>query len=90
MTGVIFLGRLDDNIDHVWEAATAAAALFHGMVNLCRYDQLPAVLNEKLGDDFPDFVISYVVAAADKHVDIPNMTFTIVFSAKEEGRCQEK
>ncbi|OWV90999.1 hypothetical protein ATY81_06665 [Rhizobium sp. R72] len=90
VTGVIFLGRLDDNIDHVWEAATAAAALSHGVVYLCRHDQLPTILLEKLGDNFPDFMISYVIAAADKHGVIPNMTFTIVFSAKGDGECQEK
>ncbi len=90
VTGVIFLGCLDDNIDHVREAATAAAPFFHGVVYLCRHDELPTVLLEKLVDDFPDFVISYVVAAADKHGVIPNMTFTIVFSAKEDGECQEK
>jgi len=90
VTGVILFGRLDDNINHVWEAATAAASFFHGVVYLCGHDKLPTILLEKLVDDFPDFMISYVIAAADKHVDIPNMTFTIVFSAKEDGRCQEK
>ncbi|EJL56707.1 hypothetical protein PMI09_01712 [Rhizobium sp. CF122] len=90
VTGVIFLGCLNDNVDHIREAATAAAPFFHGVVYLCRHDKLPTILLEKLVDDFPDFVVSYVIAAADKHVVIPNMTFTIVFSAKEDGRCQEK
>lgn len=90
VTGVIFLGRLDDDVDHVREAATAAASFPHGVVYLCRHDKLPTILIEKFVDDFPDFVIGYVVAAADKHGVIPNMTFTIVFSAKEDGECQEK
>jgi hypothetical protein len=90
MTGVIFLGRLDDDVDNVREAAAAATALLHSVIDLCRYDKLPTVLIEKLVDDFPDLVVSYVVTAADKHVSIPNMTFTIVFSAKEDGESQEK
>ena len=90
VTGVIFLGRLDDDVDHVREAATAAAPFPHGVVYLCRHDKLPTILIEKFVDDFPDFVIGYVVAAADKHGVIPNMTFTIPFSAKEDDRCQEK
>ncbi|MBB3316307.1 hypothetical protein FHT77_002182 [Rhizobium sp. BK181] len=90
VTGVIFFGCLDDDIDHIREAAAAAAPFFHGVVDLCWNNELPTVLIEKLIDDFPDFVISYVVAAADKHGIIPNMTFTIPFSAKEDDMCQEK
>jgi hypothetical protein len=60
------------------------------VVHLSRYDKLPTILLEKLVDDFPDLRVGYVVAAANKHVLIPNMTVTIVFSAKEDGDCQEK
>ena len=87
---MIFLCGLDDNVDDIGEAAAATTALFHGVVDLCWNNELPTVLIEKLIDDFPDFVISYVVAAADKHGIIPNMTFTIPFSAKEDDMCQEK
>jgi len=89
-TGVIFLGRLDNDVDDVGETATATAALFHGVVDLRRHDKLPTVLIEKVGDNLPDFLVGYIIAAADKHVFIPNMTLTIVFSAKEDGGCQEK
>jgi len=90
VTGVIFLCCLDDNVHHVREAATAAAPFLHGVVDFCRHYELPTVLIEKFVDDFADFVISYVIAAADKHVVIPNMTFTIAFCAKEDGGCQER
>ncbi len=83
VTGVIFLGRLDDDVDHVREAATAAAPFPHGVVYLCRHDKLPTILIEKFVDDFPDFVIGYVVAAADKHGVIPNMTFRSPFLQKK-------
>lgn len=87
---MIFFGCLDDDIDDVGEAAAAATTLFHGMIDLCRNNQLPTIPIKKFVDDFADFVVSYVIAAANKHVFIPNMTFTIVFSAKEDGGCQEK
>ncbi|MBB4291630.1 hypothetical protein GGE16_003700 [Rhizobium leguminosarum] len=89
-TGVILLGRLDNDIDDVGETAAAAAAFFHGVVDLRRHDKLPTVFIEKVGDNLPDFLVGYIIAAADKHVFIPNMTLTIVFSAKEDGGCQEK
>ncbi|MBB3918488.1 hypothetical protein GGQ65_005826 [Rhizobium fabae] len=89
-TGVIFLGRLDNDVDHIGEAAAAATALFHGVIDLRRHDKLPTVLIKKVGNDLPDFLVGYIIAAADEHVFIPNMTLTIVFSAKEDGGCQEK
>jgi hypothetical protein len=89
-TGVIFLGRLDNDVDDVGKTAAAAAAFFHSVVDLRRHDKLPTVFIEKVGDNLPDFLIGYIIAAADKHVFIPNMTLTIVFSAKEDGGCQEK
>ncbi|MBX4948854.1 hypothetical protein HJA95_04415 [Rhizobium binae] len=87
---MVFLGRLDDDIDHIGEAAAATAALFHRVVDLRRHDKLPTIFVEKVGDNLPDFLVGYIIAAADKHVFIPNMTLTIVFSAKEDGGCQEK
>jgi hypothetical protein len=60
------------------------------MIDLRRYNQLPTVLVEKAVDNLTDFLVGDVIAAADKHAIIPNMTFTIVFSAKEDGGCQEK
>ncbi|MBB4237105.1 hypothetical protein GGD57_003701 [Rhizobium esperanzae] len=89
-TGMIFLGRLDNDVDDVGETAAATAALFHGVIDLGRHDKLPTVFIEKVGDNLSDFLVGYVIAAADKHVFIPNMTLTIVFSAKEDDDCQEK
>ena len=87
---MIVLGGLNDDIDHIGEATAATAALLHGMIDFCRHDQLPTVLVEKAVDNLTDFLVGYIITAADKHVIIPNMTFTIVFSAKEDGGCQEK
>ncbi len=90
VTGVIILCRLNYDVDYVRETTATTAPFFHRVVDFCRHNQLPTVLLEKLVDDFTDFVVSYVIAAADKHVVIPNMTLTIVFFAKEDGGCQEK
>ncbi|MBX5158169.1 hypothetical protein HJB81_12130 [Rhizobium sp. NZLR1] len=89
-TGMILLGCLHNDVDDVWKAATATTAFFHGVIDLRRHDKLPTVFVEKVGDNLPDFLVGYIIAAADKHVFIPNMTLTIVFSAKEDGGCQEK
>ncbi|QWW67729.1 hypothetical protein KQ933_19365 [Rhizobium sp. WYJ-E13] len=89
VTGVIIFGCLDDDIDNVREATAAATAFGHGVIDLCRHDQLPAIFIKKIVDDVPDFLVGYVIATADEHVFIPNMTLTIVFSAKEDRNCQE-
>jgi hypothetical protein len=80
---VIVLGRLNDDVDHVGETTAATAAFFHGMVDFRRDNKLPTVLIEKAVDNLPDFGVGYVVATADKHVFIPNMTMTIVFLLKK-------
>ncbi len=82
-TGVIVLGRLNDDVDHIRETTAATAAFFHGVVDFRRDNKLPTVLIEKAVDNLPDFGVGYVVATADKHVFIPNMTMTIVFLLKK-------
>jgi hypothetical protein len=82
-TGVIILCRLNDDVDNVREATAATAAFFHGVVDFRGYNELPTVLIEKAVDNLPDFGVGYVIAAADKHVFIPNMTMTIVFLLKK-------
>ena len=47
---VIIFGCLDDDIDNVREATAATAALGHGVIDLRRYDKLPAILIEKIGE----------------------------------------
>jgi hypothetical protein len=71
---MIVFGRLYDQIDDAGKAAAAATALGHGMIDLRRYDQLPAVLIQQLVDDCPDVVIGDVIAAADKHVSSVRQT----------------
>jgi hypothetical protein len=90
VTGVIFFSCLDNYINDVRETAAATAPFFHGVIDFRGHDKLPTVLIEKVVDNLPDFGIRYIVAAADKHVLIPNMTITIGFCAKEDGGCQEK
>lgn len=82
-TGVIVLGRLNDDIDHVGEATATATAFLHGVVDFRRDNELPTVLIEKAVDNLPDLGVGYIVATADKHVFIPNMTMTIVFLLKK-------
>jgi hypothetical protein len=90
VTGVIFFCCLDNDINYVRETTAATAPFFHSMVDFCRHDKLPTVLVKKAVDNLPDFGVSDIVTATDKHVIIPNMTITIAFSAKEDGGCQEK
>jgi hypothetical protein len=68
--GVILLGCANNDVDHIGEAAAATAAFFHRVVDLRRHDKLPTVFVEKVGDNLPDFLVGYIIAAADKHVFI--------------------
>jgi len=70
-TGVIRFGRPNDDIDHVGEAAAATAALLHGVIDLCRHDELPTVLVEKAVDHVDDFFFGDEVAAANQHFVLP-------------------
>jgi hypothetical protein len=67
--GMIFFSCLNYNIDNIWKTATAAAPLFHSVINFCRHDELPTVIIEHLVDDGANFVIGYVIATADEHFD---------------------
>ena len=64
---VVFLGRLDDEIDDIGEATAAAAALLHGVIDLARNDQLPTVFIEKRHDRFLDVLVGDQVAGANHH-----------------------
>ena len=90
--GVIFLGRPQDQLDHIGETAAAAAALRHGMIDLDGNNELPTVLVKELNDRVPDFPVGDVIATANQHSrsDPRNMTFVIFFFAKEDSGCQEK
>jgi hypothetical protein len=65
---VIFFRHLYDGFNDVWEAATAAAALLHGMVDFCRDNQLPRVSIEKFSDSILDFFLGDDIAMTYKHV----------------------
>jgi hypothetical protein len=66
-TGVIFLCCLDDQINDIGKATAAAAALFHGMVDFCRNDKLPAIFIKEGVDDVFDFLVGNVITTADQH-----------------------
>jgi hypothetical protein len=66
-TGMICLGRLDDQIDDIGEATAATATLFHGMIDFCRNDELPTIFIKEGIDDVLDFRIGNVIATADQH-----------------------
>jgi len=64
---VIFLGRLDDEVDDIGEATAAATALLHGVIDLARNDQLPTVFIEKRDNRFLDILVGDQVAGANHH-----------------------
>ena len=59
---MIFFRHLYDGFNDIWEAATAAAALLHGMVNFCRNNKLPWVHIEKLNDSILDLFLGDNIA----------------------------
>jgi hypothetical protein len=59
---MIFFRHLYDGFNDIWEAATAAAALLHGMVNFCRNNKLPWVRIEKLNDSILDLFLGDNIA----------------------------
>jgi len=65
--GVIFLGCMDDQVDHIREASATATALRHGMIDFCWNDKLPTVLVKELDDRVPDFPVGDVIATANQH-----------------------
>jgi len=62
---MIFFRHLYDGFNDIWEAATAAAALLHGMINLSRNNQLPRIRVEKFNDSILDFLLGDNVAMAN-------------------------
>jgi len=66
-TGVIVLGRFDDEVDYSRKTAATAATFCHGMVDFCRDNKLPTVLVQQLIDDVADVVVGNVIAAANQH-----------------------
>jgi len=80
-TGMIFLGRADDQIDHGRKTSAAAASLGHCMIDFCGDDKLPTIFIKELVDDVLDFLVGDVVAAANQHNPIcpgnmiPNVFF---------------
>jgi hypothetical protein len=91
-TGMIIFGCLYNDINDIRETTAAAAALFHGVINFCRNDELPTVLIQELVDDVPDFPVGYVITATNKHSSLSpsNMTSAVLLSAKEDALCQER
>jgi hypothetical protein len=68
---MIFLCRLDNQLNDCRETAAATATLGHRMVYLGRYDELPTVVIKHLVDDIANVVIGDVVTAADEHGSLP-------------------
>jgi hypothetical protein len=66
---MIFFRHLYDCFNDIWEAATAATAFFHGVVNFGRHDKLPAISIEKLNDSILDLFLSNDIAMANKHYE---------------------
>ena len=65
------LCRANDDVDDVGKTSTAAAALFHCVVDLRRDDQLPTVLVKELVDRVFDVFVCDEIAATNQHLDCP-------------------
>jgi hypothetical protein len=89
---MIIFGCLYNDINDIRETAAAAAALFHGVINLGGNDELPTILIEEFGDDLPDFLVGDVITTANQHSSLSpsNMTSAVLLSAKEDALCQER
>jgi hypothetical protein len=77
--GVILLGRADDDVDDIGETAAAAAALLHGVIDLCRHDELPTVLVEETIDHVNDFLLGDEITAANQHFVSPAIRKVLSF-----------
>jgi hypothetical protein len=76
--GMILLGCPDDEIDHIGKTAAATAALFHGVINLCRHDELPTVFVEKSVDRVLDLLLGDEIATANQHDVLPVFAPTLM------------
>ena len=61
------MGDLADNVHHIWETATATAALAQRMIDLGGDDDRPRVGAEELADDPLDLAARDHIAVADQH-----------------------
>ena len=64
---VIIFRDPDDNVHHIWKAAAASSTHGDGVIDLCRDDELPRIVNEKLGDSVLDVAFRDHIAVADEH-----------------------
>jgi len=62
---MIIFRHLYDGFNDIWEAATAAAAFLHGMVDFCRNNELPRIGIEKFNDSTLDLFLGDDVAMTD-------------------------
>jgi hypothetical protein len=69
--GMILLGGADDDVDDIGKTAAATAALFHGVIDFRRHDQLPAILIQKSDDGFLDVFVGDEIAATNQHLACP-------------------
>ena len=83
-TGMVFLGRADDKVDHGGETSTAAASLGHCVIDFRGDDKLPTIFIKELVNDVLDFLVGDVIAAANQHNPIcpGNMILNVSFFAK--------
>ncbi|KQR79298.1 hypothetical protein ASG03_12190 [Rhizobium sp. Leaf341] len=69
--GVIAFRGPDNQVDHIGEAAAAAPALFHRVIDFCRHDQLPTILIEEGGDRILYLLFGDEIATANQHDVLP-------------------
>jgi len=65
----------NDDIDHVWKAATTTPALVHLVINAGRGDECPRVFLQKTKDCLFNFQFCDKITAANKHGTILSPTW---------------
>lgn len=81
---MIGFGGADDDVDDIREAAAAAAALFHRVIDFRRHDQLPAVLVEEADDRILDLFLGDEIAAANQHFVLPVKRNALISRIKQK------
>ncbi len=62
---MVFFSHPYDGFYDIWEAATATAALIHGIIDSAWHNKLPAIFIKKLDDGVFNFFFGNNVATTD-------------------------
>ena len=77
---MVLTRRRDDHVDDVWKTTTTLSPLGHRRVDAAWRDETPAVIDEKVTDDFFNLALIDEIAAADDHGMRKNCTRIVILS----------